>query len=65
MQEDVALNVDASSNFYIIKFGTYGHTSMVCYMTLLKRVKRVKMVNVRMEVSMAAADVEGIEELKK
>jgi hypothetical protein len=38
---------------------------MVCHTTLLKRVKREKMVNARMGVSMTAADAEGIEELKK
>jgi hypothetical protein len=38
---------------------------MVCHTTLLKRVKRAKMVNTRMGVSMTAADAEGIEELKK
>ena len=38
---------------------------MVCHTTLLNRVKRARMVNARMGVSMAAADAEGIEELKK
>jgi hypothetical protein len=38
---------------------------MVCHTTLLKRVKRAKMVNARMGVSMAAADADGIEEVKK
>ena len=38
---------------------------MVCHTTLLKRVKRAKMVNARMGVSITAADAEGIEELKK
>jgi hypothetical protein len=38
---------------------------MVCHTTLLKRVKRAKMVKARMGVSMTAADAEGIEELKK
>ena len=38
---------------------------MVCHTTLLKRVKRAKMVNARIGVSMTAADAEGIEELKK
>ena len=37
---------------------------MVCHTTLLKRVKRAKMVNARMGASMTAADAEGIEELK-
>ncbi len=38
---------------------------MVCHTTLLKRVKRAKIVNARMGVSMTAADAEGIEEPKK
>jgi hypothetical protein len=38
---------------------------MVCHTTLLKRVKRAKMVKARVGMSMTAADAEGIEELKK
>ena len=38
---------------------------MVCHTTLLKRVKRAKMVNARIGVSMTTADAVGIEESKK
>lgn len=38
---------------------------MVCHTTLLKSVKRAKMVKARMGVSMRTADVKGIEEPKK
>jgi hypothetical protein len=41
---------------------SWAQPTMVCHKTLVNRVKREKMVNARMGVSMIIADAEGMEE---